>query len=150
MGWERKRGKLEAFSEMLRGAVGHFDVVVGAIASLQSVKYVIALDGDTGLPRDAARHLIGTMAHPLNKPYFDMKRGRVTHGHAILQPRIAPTLSSVSRSLYARAFADEPGIDPYTHAVSDVYQDVFDEGSFVGKGIYEVDTLKRCLGGRLA
>jgi cellobiose phosphorylase len=149
MGWERKRGKIEAFNETVRGTTGRFDTIVGDVTSLQGVKYVIALDSDTQLPRDAARQLAGTMAHPLNRPIFDEKLGRVTGGYAILQPRVATTMASACRSRFALLFAGEPGIDPYTRAVSDVYQDLFDEGSFVGKGIYDVDAFQKALGGRL-
>ena len=149
MGWERKRGKIEAFNETVRGATGRFDTIVGDVTSLQGAKYVIALDSDTQLPRDAARQLAGTMAHPLNRPIYDEKLGRVTDGYAILQPRVATTMASACRSRFSLLFAGEPGIDPYTRAVSDVYQDLFDEGSFVGKGIYDIDTFQKALGGRL-
>jgi cyclic beta-1,2-glucan synthetase len=149
MGWERKRGKLEEFNGALRGESGHFATTVGDLARLQDVKYVIALDSDTQLPRDAARQLVGTIAHWLNRPRYDDERGRVTRGYSILQPRVAITMASSSRSRFARTFAGEPGIDPYTRAVSDVYQDLFGEGSFVGKGIYDVDAFRRALDGRL-
>jgi hypothetical protein len=148
MGRERKRGKLEDFNATLRGEAGHFATVVGDVARLQDVKYVITLDADTGLPRDAARALTGTMAHPLNRPVHDETRGRVTAGYAILQPRVAVSMLSTARTRFARMFAGEPGIDPYTRAVSDVFQDVFGEGSFIGKGIYDVDALRRAIGGR--
>ncbi|MGD0389711.1 MAG: glucoamylase family protein, partial [Tepidisphaeraceae bacterium] len=149
MGWERKRGKLEDFNEALRGKNGRFDSIVGPTARLEGIRYVIALDSDTQLPRDSARQLVGTMAHPLNHPHYDPKLGRVTRGYGILQPRVAISIPSASRSRFARLFAGEPGIDPYTHAVSDVYQDVFGEGSFIGKGIYDVDVFQRAIGGRL-
>jgi cyclic beta-1,2-glucan synthetase len=149
MGWERKRGKLEQFNEALRGATGAFSTIVGDARRLSAVKYVICLDSDTQLPRGAARELVGIMAHPLNRPRFDPRLGRVVEGYAILQPRVAITMLSARRSGFARLFAGEPGIDPYTRAVSDVYQDVFDEGSFVGKGIYDVDAFQRAIGGKL-
>jgi cellobiose phosphorylase len=149
MGWERKRGKIEAFNETIRGVNGRFDTIVGDVGSLQGVKYVIVLDSDTQLPRDAGRQLAGTMAHPLNRPMYEEKLGRVSDGYAILQPRVATTMASACRSRFALLFAGEPGIDPYTRAVSDVYQDLFDEGSFVGKGIYDVDAFQKALGGRL-
>jgi cellobiose phosphorylase len=145
MGWERKRGKLEAFNAALRGEQADFDTVVGPVDRLRNVKYVIALDSDTQLPRDTARLLVGTMAHPLNRPVYDEKLGRVTAGYSILQPRIGVTVPSAARSHFARLFAGDSGIDPYTRAVSDVYQDVFDEGSFVGKGIYDVDALRKAI-----
>jgi len=149
MGWERKRGKLEQLNEALRGKRGLFATVVGPVAQLAGVKYVIALDADTGLPRDSARLLAGTLAHPLNRPQFDAARGRITEGYGILQPRIGVTMASIAQSRFARLFGGQPGIDPYTRAVSDVYQDVFDEGSFIGKGIYDVDAVQQAVGGRL-
>ncbi len=149
MGWERKRGKLEEFNAMLRGAPGKFDTVIGPTTQLANVKYVITLDSDTELPRESARQLIGTLAHPLNRPRFDPKRGRVVEGYGILQPRVGVSMPIAGRSRYAQLFAGEPGIDPYTRAVSDVYQDLFDEGSFIGKGIYDVDTFNQVVGGKL-
>ena len=149
MGWERKRGKLEELNAALRGELGLFAKIVGPVAQLDRVAYVIALDADTGLPRDSARELAGTLAHPLNRPVYDETRGRVTEGYAILQPRVGASMASIARSRFARLFGGLAGIDPYTRAVSDVYQDVFDEGSFVGKGIYDIDAMQRALGGRL-
>ncbi|MBL8968995.1 MAG: carbohydrate-binding protein [Myxococcales bacterium] len=149
MGWERKRGKLEQFNEALRGRLGGFSTIVGEPRELRDVKYVIVLDSDTQLPRDAARELAGTLAHPLNRPRLDARLGRVVEGYAILQPRVAITMDSARRSGFARLFAGESGIDPYTRAVSDVYQDLFDEGSFVGKGIYDVDAFQAAIGGKL-
>jgi cellobiose phosphorylase len=148
MGWERKRGKLEDLNATLRGAEKKFDVVVGPVDRLTAVRYVITLDSDTQLPRESARELVGTMAHPLNRPHFDPKLGRVTEGYSILQPRVGITMIGAGRSRYASLFAGEPGIDPYTRAVSDVYQDVFEEGSFIGKGIYDVDAITQSIGGR--
>jgi cyclic beta-1,2-glucan glucanotransferase len=149
MGWERKRGKLEQLNVALRGELGVFATIVGPTERLAGIQYVIALDADTGLPRDAARVLAATLAHPLNRPCYDAARGRITEGYGILQPRIGVTMASTSRSRFARLFGGRAGIDPYTRAVSDVYQDVFDEGSFVGKGIYDVDAVQRAIGGRL-
>ncbi len=144
MGWERKRGKLEQFNALLRGGPrDRFDLIVGDISVLPEVRYVITLDTDTQLPRDSARELVGAMAHPLNRPVFDPKRGRVVEGYGILQPRVGVSLPSASRSWFVRLFAGEPGIDPYTRVVSDVYQDLFGEGSFIGKGIYDVDTFQQ-------
>ncbi|HEY0478701.1 MAG TPA: glucoamylase family protein [Kofleriaceae bacterium] len=110
---------------------------------------MIALDADTGLVRDSARVLAATLAHPLNRPCFDEACGRITEGYGILQPRVGATMASISRSRFARLFGGRAGIDPYTRAVSDVYQDVFGEGSFIGKGIYDVDAVQRAIGGRL-
>ncbi|GMU21218.1 MAG: hypothetical protein AMXMBFR13_13110 [Phycisphaerae bacterium] len=149
MGWERKRGKLSEFNAFLRGgAVDRFNPVVGRASALRGVKFVITLDTDTQLPRDAAKMLVGTMAHPLNRPRFDERRGRVVDGYCILQPRVGVSLLSAGRSWFARLFAGDAGIDPYTRAVSDVYQDVFAEGSFIGKGIYDVDAFEKTCGQR--
>ncbi|MDR3641600.1 MAG: glucoamylase family protein, partial [Humidesulfovibrio sp.] len=151
MGHERKRGKLSDLNALLRGDGDDgeaFALVVGGRAVLPEVKYVITLDTDTLLPRDTARQFVGAMAHPLNRPRFDAEKQRVTGGYGILQPRIAASLSGTNRSRYARMCASEIGIDPYTRAVSDVYQDLFGEGSFIGKGIYDVDAFERTLGGR--
>ena len=149
MGYERKRGKLAELNLLLRGgAPDRFSVIVGKTADLSDVKFVIPLDTDTQLPRDSARQFVGAMAHPLNRPRYDERMERVSEGHGILQPRVADTLSGTNRSRYARLFGSEPGIDPYTRAVSDVYQDVFGEGSFIGKGIYDVDAFEQALKGR--
>ena len=146
MGYERKRGKLADLNLLLRDpAHAAFSLVVGPIEILPSVKYVITLDTDTQLPRDAARQFVGAMAHPLNRPYYDAARERVTAGYSIMQPRVAVSLPNTTLSRYARLFGAEPGIDPYTRAVSDVYQDLFGEGSFIGKGIYDVDAFERAL-----
>ena len=148
MGWERKRGKLEDFNAMLRGEPERFTASVGPTERLHDVKYVITLDSDTELPRDAARSLAGTLAHPLNRPVFDEKLGRVTDGYAILQPRVGITLDSARQTRFARLFSGDSGIDPYTRAVSDVYQDLFGEGSFIGKGIYDVDAVREATAGK--
>ncbi len=154
MGYERKRGKLADLNSFLRsGARDRFSLVVGEAAALSSVKYVITLDTDTQLPRDSARQFVGVMAHPLNRARFDTggkRKGRelVTEGYGILQPRVSISLPGANRSWYARLHGGDPGIDPYTRAVSDVYQDVFGEGSFIGKGIYDVDAFERALQGR--
>jgi cyclic beta-1,2-glucan synthetase len=149
MGYERKRGKLEDLNAYLRGRSNQFAVTVGNTAGLSNVRYVITLDTDTQLPRDAAWQFIGAMAHPLNRPRFDEKKLRVTEGYGILQPRVGVSLPGANRSRYARLHGSEPGIDPYTRAVSDVYQDLFHQGSFIGKGIYDVDAFDRALAGRL-
>jgi hypothetical protein len=149
MGYERKRGKLAEFNRILRGGgAGCFSETVGAIDAIQSVKYVITLDADTQLPRDAARQLVGAMAHPLNRPVFDGTGEIVAEGYGILQPRVGVSLPTARRSWFSRLFAGEAGIDPYTRAVSDVYQDLFREGSFIGKGIYDVDAFERAMKGR--
>ena len=150
IGHERKRGKLAALNAFLRGgAADAFSAVEGSTEGLANVRYVITLDTDTQLPRDAARQFIATMAHPLNRPQLDKGGKRVVEGYGILQPRVAAALPSEHASRYEHLCGGEPGIDPYTRTVSDVYQDVFYEGSFVGKGIYDVDVFETVLGHRL-
>ncbi|MCC7633985.1 cyclic beta 1-2 glucan synthetase [Stenotrophomonas rhizophila] len=149
IGHERKRGKLAALNRLLReGITNDFQQVTGRVEALAQVRYVITLDTDTQLPRDAARELIGTLAHPLNAAHFDAALGRVVRGYGILQPSVGTRLGGRRSSRYARMFGSEAGIDPYTRTVSDVYQDLFGEGSFVGKGIYGVDAFERALAGR--
>ncbi len=149
MGWERKRGKLAEFNRFLRGAGdGAFSVIVGKVQPLQGVRYVITLDADTVLPPDAAPLLIGALAHPLNRAVYDPVRGRVVQGYGILQPRVGVSLPSAHRSRFAAIHSGHPGVDPYTTAVSDVYQDLYGEGSFTGKGIYDVDAFERATHGR--
>jgi len=148
MGYERKRGKLADLNRLLRGGgQAAFSLVVGELSCLSQVKYVITLDTDTLLPRDSARQFIGTMAHPLNRARYDEAKQRVCEGYGILQPRVSVSLTG-SSSRYAKLYSGEPGIDPYTRAVSDVYQDLFQEGSFIGKGIYDVDAFERSLADR--
>ncbi|MBA3516988.1 MAG: glycosyl transferase, partial [Rhizobiales bacterium] len=152
MGWERKRGKLHELNRFLRGATDTTFVSVDgrAPAVPPDVRYVITLDADTRLPRDAARRLIGKMAHPLNRPRFDEAGRRVVDGYGILQPRVTPSLP-IGRegSLYQRVFSSPGGMDPYAAAVSDVYQDLFGEGSYTGKGIYDIDAFGAALQGRV-
>jgi len=149
MGYERKRGKLEQFNARLRGgAQTAFSDIVGDQSILASIQYVITLDTDTQLPRDAARTLIGNLAHPLNRPVYDAAKGRIVEGYAILQPRASISLTSAGQSRFTKLFAGDPGLDPYTREVSDVYQDVFGEGSFIGKGIYDVDAFRQAVDGR--
>ncbi len=146
MGWERKRGAIVEFNDLLRGSKDtSFNVSSCEPAQVPSVKYVITLDADTKLPIGAAKRLIGAMAHPLNKPVIDSKRGITVRGYGILQPRIGISLDSANKTLFSRIFAGQGGIDPYTTAVSDVYQDLFGEGIFTGKGIYDVDNFQTLL-----
>ena len=150
MGWERKRGKLQEFNRLLRGAQDtSFTIATVDPELLLGFRFVITLDSDTQLPRDAARKLIGIATHPLNRPQFDKGLQRVVRGYGILQPRVSISLSSAGRSHFARIFSGNTGFDPYTTATSDVYQDVFGEGSFTGKGLYEVDTFEAALKGRV-
>ncbi|HET7335490.1 MAG TPA: glucoamylase family protein [Rhizomicrobium sp.] len=152
IGWERKRGKLHELNRLLRGASDtSFLPVNGRIPSLPAdIRYVITLDADTRLPIGTAKRLIGKIAHPLNRPRFDPAVGLVVSGHAILQPRVTPSLP-IGRegSLFQRVFSGPNGLDPYAFAVSDVYQDLFEEGSYCGKGIYEVDILEAALDGQI-
>ncbi len=152
MGWERKRGKLVELNAVLRGSTATSILASGRPASVPpaAVRYVVTLDADTRLPRGAVGRLVGTISHPLNQPHFDPRSGRVTHGYGILQPRITPTLPTEHEaSLFQRIFSGAAGIDPYASAVSDVYQDLFREGSFTGKGIYDVDAFDAALAGRV-
>ncbi|WP_333679353.1 glucoamylase family protein [Dyella sp.] len=149
MGYERKRGKLADLNNLLRtGHAEAFMLTVGPLESLRGIRYVITLDADTQLPRDAAQALASVMAHPLNQPVYDASTGRVLRGHGILQPRLGISLPSSGRSRYAMLFGSEVGIDPYTRMVSDVYQDLFGEGSFIGKGIYDVEAIAQSLDNR--
>ena len=149
MGFERKRGKLAALNHLLRGR-GHdaFLRIAGNLNALDDVRFVITLDTDTRLPRDAAREFAATLAHPLNHARFDERRRRVVRGYGILQPMVGASMSGRQASRFARMYGSEPGIDPYTRMVSDVYQDLFGEGSFVGKGIYDIDAFEHALHGR--
>ena len=144
MGYERKRGKLAEFNSLLiRRSSDRFSEIVGNFKALPKIASVITLDTDTQMPREVARQMIGTIAHPLNRPYFDPQKRRVTEGYTILQPRATASLLSSTRSWYGRLFAGEVGIDPYTKATSDLYQDLFGEGSFVGKGIYDLEAFEQ-------
>ena len=147
MGWERKRGKLTDLNNLLRdNNQSHFSLIIGRSDIFSSIKYVITLDADTLLPRESAQQLVAAMNHPENRPRFDASVQRVVEGYAILQPRVAEALPISGPTRYARLCGAEFGIDPYTRSVSNVYQDVFHEGSFVGKGIYDVDLFQKVLG----
>jgi cyclic beta-1,2-glucan synthetase len=158
MGWERKRGKLHELNRLLRGAYDtsfvdgglEFGISVGRRPLLASIRYVVTLDSDTRLPRDAIQRLVGKMAHPLNRPRFDSAERRVVEGYGVLQPRVTPSLPvGAEGSLFQRIFSSTSGIDPYSSAVSDVYQDLFGEGSYSGKGIYDIDAFEAALHGRV-
>ena len=149
MGWERKRGKLAELNRLLRGATDT-SFVPDTPPIRQDIRYVITLDADTRLLRDTVRRMVGKMAHPLNHAQFDATRQRVVKGYGILQPRVAPSLpQTLDGSFYQRIFSSPGGIEPYAAASSDVYQDLFDEGSFTGKGIYDVDAFALALAGRV-
>lgn len=148
MGWERKRGKLHEFNQLLRGAINTSFININGYAPVlpPNVRYVITLDADTRLPRDAAVRLVGKMAHPLNRPRFSDDEQRVIGGYAILQPRVTPSLPiGKEGSFYQRTYSGPSGMDPYAAAISDVYQDLFCEGSYTGKGIYDVDAFETAL-----
>ena len=139
MGHERKRGKIEHFNRLvLTGATEPFSLVEGDIAQLRSVRYAIVLDADTQLPPQAAWKMAAAMAHPLNRPHVDSAHQCVTRGYGILQPRLAVSLPQSQRSRFASLFAGDVGLDPYTREVSNVYQDLFGQGQFVGKAIYDI------------
>jgi hypothetical protein len=145
MGWERKRGKLLDFNNLLLGRNDTFPVKAGDLTLLPHIKYAITLDLDTQLPRDAARRLVGAMAHPLNRAVVDPVTNTVVEGYGVLQPRVDISIHSANRSRLAAIFSADAGFDLYTRAVSDVYQDLFGEGSFTGKGIYEVKVFQEVL-----
>jgi cyclic beta-1,2-glucan synthetase len=145
MGWERKRGKLLDLNKLLRGQYDSFPLKIGDLSILPQVRFVITLDSDTELPRGTAQRMIGTLAHPLNQAVIDPEKRIVVAGYGILQPRVGVSVQSTARSRLAAIYAGETGFDIYTRAISDAYQDLFKEGSFTGKGIYEVDAIHRVL-----
>jgi len=145
MGWERKRGKLLDLNKFLCSEYDAFPVKVGDMPTLAKVQYIITLDSDTQLPPGTAAAMVGAMAHPLNRAVIDPYRRIVTEGYGILQPRIGVSVHSATRSRLAALYSGQTGIDIYTRAVSDAYQDLYGEGSFTGKGIYEVRTLHNVL-----
>jgi cyclic beta-1,2-glucan synthetase len=145
MGWERKRGKLLDLNKLLKGDFDAFPVKAGETSVLSRVRYIITLDSDTQLPRGTAHSLIGAMIHPLNRAVIDPDRRIVTQGYGILQPRVGVSVHSASQSRMAAIYSGQTGFDIYTRAISDVYQDLYGEGSFTGKGIYEVAALHAVL-----
>lgn len=149
MGYERKRGKLGELNALIQGnGKEYFSLIIGEESAYTNVKYIITLDTDTQMPRDVAWKMVATMAHPLNRPEYSEKKKRVTAGYSILQPRVSNSLSLGGSSIYAKVHGNQPGTDPYTRATSDVYQDMFKEGSFIGKGIYEIDSFEKSLKNR--
>jgi len=144
----RKRGKLLDFNELLRGETDKFPVKIGDLSVLTSVRYVITLDSDTQLPRDTAHRLVGAAAHPLNRAEINPATNTVQQGYGVLQPRVGISVHSANRSRLAYIYSGQTGLDVYTRAVSDVYQDLFSEGIFTGKGIYDVDVFRQVLGHR--
>ncbi|MFL6506180.1 MAG: glucoamylase family protein, partial [Candidatus Udaeobacter sp.] len=151
IGWERKRGKLEQLNQFLIGeSTPELDAFLhaGDRAQLGGIRFVITLDADTQLLRDTARRMVETLAHPLNQARLSPDGRHVVRGYTIIQPTVSASLPSATATWFSRIFADPRGIDPYTHAISDVYQDLFGEGSYHGKGIYELHTFHRLLSGR--
>jgi cyclic beta-1,2-glucan synthetase len=142
MGWERRRGALLELNRFLRGETVNFSLTLGDSQLLQDVRYVITLDADTTLPREAAAQFIGALSHPLNRPVYDPEEGRVVRGYGVLQPRVDITLPGALRSTFAMVRTADPGVDPYTTPVSDLYGGLYGEGSFTGKGIYDVDAFR--------
>jgi cyclic beta-1,2-glucan synthetase len=150
MGWERKRGKLHELNRLLRGSTDTTFLDSSGQSMPPDIRFVVTLDTDTRLPRDAVCRLVGKMAHPLNRPRFDPSEGRVVEGYGVLQPRVTASLPvGAEGSLFQRIFSSNSGIDPYSSAVSDVYQDLFGEGSYSGKGIYDIDAFEASLDGRV-
>ena len=148
MGYERKRGKLNDLNKLLLGRENGFDPIVGDMSRLREIRFVITLDTDTQLPRDAAAKLVAAMAHPLNRPKLDSETNMVTEGYALLRPQIAVSGESAQRSWIARIFSGQPGFDPYAASVSDVYHDLHGQASFTGKGIYDVSAFDAAVGSR--
>jgi cellobiose phosphorylase len=149
MGHERKRGKIEHFNRLvLTGATEPFSLVEGDMAQLRSVRYGIVLDADTQLPPQAAWKMAASMAHPLNRPHVDSTHQCVTRGYGILQPRLAVSLPQSQRSRFASLFAGDVGLDPYTREVSNIYQDLFGQGQFVGKAIYDIKAFDTAVSAR--
>jgi len=149
MGWERKRGKLEELNRLLRGDTSTSYVKqVGDPAGLRQIRYVLTLDSDTQLPMGCAARLVGLLAHPLNRALFDPRTGRVVAGYTIVQPRVETSPASSRQTRFSRIFAGDIGFDIYTHACSELYQDLFGSGIYVGKGLYEVDAFTQSLEGR--
>ena len=151
MGWERKRGKLEHLNRYLMGERApelEGLLLAGNGAQLDGIRFVITLDSDTQLLRHTAYRLIETLAHPLNQPRLSPDGRTVLRGYAIIQPGVSATLPSATATWFSRIFADPRGIDPYTRAVSDVYQDLTGQGSYHGKGIYDLRVFHRVLSGR--
>ncbi len=148
MGWERKRGALVELVRLIRGRDTGLHVEAGEKAWLLGVKLVITLDSDTCLTVGSARALAGAMLHPMNRPVVDPKKKIVVSGYGLFQPRVGVELEAANRSLFSRVFGGLGGVDPYGWAASDVYHDLFDQGSYTGKGIFDVEAFETCLEGR--
>jgi len=150
MGWERKRGKISEFNRLILGADNtSFLIDEPSLTLLRTIRFVITLDSDSTLPRGVAAKLAGTLAHPLNRPIFDEQTNVVAKGYAIIQPRVTVGFGSANASRFSAIFSGNLGLDPYTQLISDVYQDLFHEGSYIGKGIYDVPAFERALADRV-
>ncbi|MCK9216413.1 MAG: glycosyl transferase [Firmicutes bacterium] len=149
MGWERKRGAIIEFNNMIRGKDNTFHIKTGDISKLKDLKYIITIDSDTNLKMNSAKKLIGIIAHPLNRAVYDEDKGIIVDGYGIIQPRIGLNIEDANRTGFARVFSYSVGIDPYSTAVSDIYQDVFGEGIFTGKGIYDLDYFNKVMEGKI-
>ncbi len=150
MGWERKRGKILEFNRLLRGAEDTTYISQAwDLDFFKNIKYIVTLDADTQLPLQNARRLIGTITHPLNRPIYCPKEKRIIKGYGIIQPRISVSVVSAARTRFSQIFSGNTGIDPYTTAVSDVYQDLFGEGTYTGKGLYEIDAFEKVMDERV-
>ncbi len=145
MGWERKRGKLLDLNKLLTNGMDCFPFKAGDTSVLQGIRYVLTLDSDTKLPRDSVRRMVGAMAHPLHRAIVDPERKIVVQGYGLMQPRVGITVHSAARSRLASIYSGQTGFDIYSRAISDAYQDLYGEGIFTGKGIYEVSTLHEVL-----
>ena len=148
MGWERKRGALTELVRLLKGKPSGLEIKSGEKSWLKQVKYVVTLDSDTSLNVGTARELVGAMLHPLNQPVIDPKKKIVTAGHALFQPRVAVELEAANKSFFAKIFGGLGGVDPYGSTASDVYHDLFDQGTYTGKGVFSVNAFHACLGDR--
>lgn len=150
MGWERKRGKLIEFNRLIRGSPSTtYHRIFSPPLDLDRIRAIVTLDADTLLPEGAVHRLVGTLAHPLNQPHFDTDTGTVISGYTVLQPRVEIKPTSANHNLFTRIFSGDIALDLYSRAISDVYQDLFGEGLFVGKGIYHVDAFQRSLEGKV-
>ncbi|MCJ7815533.1 MAG: hypothetical protein MUP31_05725, partial [Xanthomonadales bacterium] len=145
-GWERKRGKIVEFNRWLLGDENtSFKWHFGRTGELKGARFVITLDADTKMPKGAAQALASIMAHPLNTAEFDPQNHRVVAGYTVVQPRVEIDPASEEISMFTRIVSGDIGLDPYSHAVSDAYQDLFGTGIYVGKGIYDVETFTASL-----
>ena len=147
LGWERKRGLLNQFNEYILGNISNpFKAnTIQSVENIPNIKYIITLDADTDLVLNSAKELIGAMSHILNRPELNKSEDLVISGHALLQPRVGIDLMSSTKSLYTKIYAGAGGVDVYANAISDIYQDNFEEGIFTGKGIYDLKVFSKIL-----